>query len=432
MKNLLALIFILCCISINAQIITEIMYNPPEDGVDSLEYIEIYNNTNADIDFSGFSMIGINYTFDSIPALGPEEYLVVCKDSLALSNNFGTTGYQWDTGALSNNGEALGITNAIGDTVFLMTYGTIDSWPNANLISGSSIELCDSDSDPNVATSWNLSQSFTDVIINNALLIGSPGSPNQAVCQIQDYKDIAISEVMYESPSWDPELQYIELYNYGNETINLANWSIVGDINLPGLNNVQLAPDSYYLIGNNPIGLIDFGLTMVGWGSTNKISLDPNLILLNPAGEEVVSLLIDEDRDFPNPEAGQALELCDPLMDNNTSLNWSIATNQISMNGNTLFGTPVMDNTCTMIGTSSVSNGAIDYNISIYPNPSHSEINISSSERVDKIQIYDQLGRMIKEANKQQTITVDDLLTGRYFVKVYLQDGITTQAFVKM
>lgn len=56
MKKIVTLL--LFCTQVQAQIITEIMYNPPESGVDSLEYIEIYNNTNSEIDITGFSTFG--------------------------------------------------------------------------------------------------------------------------------------------------------------------------------------------------------------------------------------------------------------------------------------------------------------------------------------------------------------------------------------
>ena len=44
-KSLLLLLFFSTLQLVNAQVvITEIMYNPPESGQDSLEYIELYNN----------------------------------------------------------------------------------------------------------------------------------------------------------------------------------------------------------------------------------------------------------------------------------------------------------------------------------------------------------------------------------------------------
>ena len=433
MKNILTLLFIGYYTLSNAQIITEIMYNPPEDGVDSLEYLEIYNDTDLAIDFTGYSMLGVSYTFDTIPDLAPDEYLVVCKDSVALFNNFGVSAYQWNTGALSNTGEEVGIINTLGDTIFKMVYSSETPWPiNANG-GGASIELCDINKDPNDATSWNLSQGFSiNVILNNRRLVGSPSLPNDAACQIRDYRDIAITEILYESPAWDTDLQYLELYNYGEETINLSNWSFGGDINLPNLPNSQISPGAYYLIGSNPIGLLDFGIAMTGWGSINEISLDPVLILINPNGDTIVSLDIDEDRGFQNPDPGQALELCDPEMDNNTSLNWVISDNEISDGTDILSGTPGMNNTCSMIGTSSTSSIEIDNATSIYPNPTYSDINIISTYDIDYIEIYDQMGRMRTKAIACNNINVESLPTGSYYAKIYFGEYYAIKVFVKM
>ena len=49
---------VFACIGFNTSaqndiVITEIMYNPPESGTDSLEFIEIYNKGEGTIDLSG-------------------------------------------------------------------------------------------------------------------------------------------------------------------------------------------------------------------------------------------------------------------------------------------------------------------------------------------------------------------------------------------
>ena len=432
MKHLLIPIIICISTLTHAQVISEIMYNPPEDGADSLEYIEIYNNSDTAIDLSDYSLVGVNYIFDSIPLLEPDSFIVVCKNSAALFNNFGVNGYQWNSGALSNSGEEVGIINNVGDTVITVNYSSVGLWPFTTSIRGSSIELCDYNSDPQIPTNWNLSQGFTSVIINFARLTGSPGHPNLAVCQLRDYMSIAINEIMYESPDWDTELQYIELYNHGSETINLTSWCLEGDINIRSLTNVQIGPGDYYLIGNNPIGLFDYGLIMTGWGTTNKVSLDPNLTLKNPNGTPIVTLDIDEDRGFVNPQPGQAIELCDPVMDNNTSLNWNISTNPITMNGNAFSGTPGLNNTCMMIGTSSTSVNIDNEMISVYPNPSESQIKILSTQVIEEVHIYDQLGKVVQVERGKSTLQIDHLPKGRYHAMCYFKKGMAIKTFVKI
>ena len=58
-------------------VITEIMYNPPESGTDSLEFIEIYNNGTDAVNMDGFTFVdGVEYTFPNIDIL-PDEYVLV-------------------------------------------------------------------------------------------------------------------------------------------------------------------------------------------------------------------------------------------------------------------------------------------------------------------------------------------------------------------
>jgi hypothetical protein len=56
----LAFLFLLHVIGNSQLMITEIMYNPPESGTDSLEYIEVYNAGTAAVDMNGFNLIFAN------------------------------------------------------------------------------------------------------------------------------------------------------------------------------------------------------------------------------------------------------------------------------------------------------------------------------------------------------------------------------------
>ncbi|NCP46491.1 MAG: lamin tail domain-containing protein, partial [Flavobacteriales bacterium] len=47
-------------------VITEIMYNPPESGTDTSEFIEIYNNGASAINLQDFTCTGGIYTFPNV------------------------------------------------------------------------------------------------------------------------------------------------------------------------------------------------------------------------------------------------------------------------------------------------------------------------------------------------------------------------------
>ncbi|MFH0866052.1 MAG: lamin tail domain-containing protein [Bacteroidota bacterium] len=137
-----------------ALVITEIMYNPPESGTDSLEFIEIYNNgsTPADPDNLYFSS-GVIYPFHN-DIIQPGEYFILSVDSVAFMNFFGKTAHQWISGGLSNSGEAIVIKDGWGTVVDSVYYVNIAPWPTEPNGNGSSLMLCDPNTDNNSGSNW--------------------------------------------------------------------------------------------------------------------------------------------------------------------------------------------------------------------------------------------------------------------------------------
>lgn len=68
--------------------------------------------------------------------------------------------------------------------------------------------------------------------------------------------------------------------------------------------------------------------------------------------------------------------------------------------------------------------------ISLYPNPAHDNLIISSSERVNKVIIHDVQGKIVKQINhpQSQNIDVSNLLSGIYVVRI---NGRHVEKFVK-
>ena len=61
-------------------VITEISYNPPESGTDSLEYIEIFNSGTSDINVKDFKFTkGIDYSFPDPLIKSKAYFLGRCK-----------------------------------------------------------------------------------------------------------------------------------------------------------------------------------------------------------------------------------------------------------------------------------------------------------------------------------------------------------------
>jgi plastocyanin len=164
-------------VSAPSVIISEIMYNPPESGQDSLEFIELYNVGSETVDLEGYSFTqGVVYTFPSF-ALAPGEFVVVAVDSVAFENNFGVAAFQWASGGLSNGGETITIADAGGNPVNSVTYDDGPPWPGAAADGGgASLGLCDLNADNTDAANWATSTNDTGIEINGNTLLGDPGA----------------------------------------------------------------------------------------------------------------------------------------------------------------------------------------------------------------------------------------------------------------
>jgi hypothetical protein len=192
-KQLLVLTLLMGMLSAaQAQIvISEIMYNPPEAGTDSLEYIEIHNRSNAAVNLEGWSIFGVDMVFSagtSIPAGG---YLVTAKTSTGIQTIFNKPSIQWAGGALSNGGETLKVLNAAGATIDSVTYSNIAPWPTTAAGQGTSIVVCDVNSDNSLPASWSAAITNTGVTINNFPVFANPAAPAGCVTGLLAQPDVA-------------------------------------------------------------------------------------------------------------------------------------------------------------------------------------------------------------------------------------------------
>ena len=156
-------------------VITEIMYNSPESNADSLEYIEIFNNSSSSIDLTGYSFSGITHVFPNV-SIESDEYLLIAKDSVAIFNSFGVSSYQWESGSLSNSGELIVLSSEIGITVDSVDYKDVAPWPVAADGNGPSITICDPTVDNALGENWHASVHFLTVNADNDSVFGSPGT----------------------------------------------------------------------------------------------------------------------------------------------------------------------------------------------------------------------------------------------------------------
>ena len=171
--------------------ITEIMYNPPEFGTDSLEFIEIYNpNETAppSMNLSGYYFsAGIEDTIPFGTVIPPLSSIVIASDSVAFENTFGFPCFEWNNGGLSNSGEGIALRNSQGFLVDTVFYDDNSMWPSEADGEGYSLVICNPSPsiNNNLPSSWTASENSTGIFIDDSQNPGNPdfeifADPNQA------------------------------------------------------------------------------------------------------------------------------------------------------------------------------------------------------------------------------------------------------------
>lgn len=196
--------------------ITEIHYNPtPEDtnSGDEFEFIEIKNASSAALSIGGYAFTdGIQYTFPggtSVPAGG---FIVLASNAALFQERYGFAPFGTYQGHLLNSGETVTLsTSATGTTVASVSYGG-GAWPSKADGGGYSLVLRGTATDYS-APSWRASFS----------LQGSPGKDDAGV--------VLINEVLTHTDL--PDVDAIELFNYGDDTARIGGWYLSDDKTYP-------------------------------------------------------------------------------------------------------------------------------------------------------------------------------------------------------
>ena len=247
--------------------ITEIMYNPI--GGDAYEYIEIQNVGPTPLDLGGFTVddSDVIYRFPlAVGTIGAGERWVLASsvNPAAFANRYPQVRvYGNFTGTLSNGGEMLILRDPAGNIVTMVDYDDENGWPREADGLGQSLELIALNGDVGAASSWKAS----------GVAGGSPGQANSAA----SLHAVRLNEIFANGNATNAagSADWIELYNSGATTVNLAGWSVSDDSNprrfvFPA--GIQLAAGAYLQV----------------WCATNSPGLQTGFAL--SANEESVFL----------------------------------------------------------------------------------------------------------------------------------------------
>jgi hypothetical protein len=210
-----------------ALVISEIMYNPRSawEGTNNLEFIELWNSGLITEDLTGHKLSGeIDYAFPANTKLAPGQFLVIAKAPVAAQSFYGVNCLGPYAGKLANGGGTVRLLNELGGILLEIEYDTQAPWPVAADGAGHSLVLSRPSYGENDPRAWSHSDA----------LRGSPGAFNHYGSE--PARSVVINEFLAHTDL--PQVDYIELFNAGNQAVNLSGAWLSDDA---GTNKYQIA-----------------------------------------------------------------------------------------------------------------------------------------------------------------------------------------------
>ena len=212
-------------------VISKIHYHPMDwwgiDG-DKLEFIEITNNGDDEVDLTGiyFRELGITYQFPNNAHVEGHQAIVLCSDSLLFSEYYNTTPFGQYSRKLSNKSENLVLVDAWGNIIDQVHYADSLPWPTEADGNGPYLELKDLDSDNSLAENWTIGDDLTKIneFTDNQNIVLYPNptsgkihialSENATRCQIIGLMGNVLQEISPSSPDFELDLSGLPLGMY--------------------------------------------------------------------------------------------------------------------------------------------------------------------------------------------------------------------------
>jgi hypothetical protein len=138
-------------------------------------------------------------------------------------------------------------------------------------------------------------------------------------------RSVVIQEVHFDGADNTVPTEFIELYNYGEEAISLAGWSLTAGVMFTFPTGTTLAPGDYLVVAESPETLMErFGVEALGPYSGGLASEGERLELRDELG--AIADEVDFQVGYPWPvgaqDSGRSMELLRPDLDNDLGGSW--------------------------------------------------------------------------------------------------------------
>ena len=202
-----------------ARVIINEIHTRPDVKTELVEFVELYNAGDAEVDISGWSFTeGIRYTFPAGAVIAPGGYVVVAENLAHLEAKFRPSGtvYGPYQGKLSNEGEVLVLRDAEGRKVDELEWKLGFPWPIVGDPPGYSVELVNPAFDGDLGGNWRPSE--PDSVSTPSTLIPASGywRYKKGLTEATDPRPLW-RELSYDDSSWDYDRLPI---GYGEDFLN--------------------------------------------------------------------------------------------------------------------------------------------------------------------------------------------------------------------
>lgn len=155
-------------------VINEIYYHPPSD-IESLQYVELLNDSESTVDVAGWSFVkGIQYRFPDGTRIPAHGFLVVCQDLARFQQYFKTPALGPFRGGLKHSGAKIELVDAQGRHVDGLKFEDKAPWPISPDGFSSSLERISASAPADLPQNWAASPLSADP----SLPSGTPGLRN--------------------------------------------------------------------------------------------------------------------------------------------------------------------------------------------------------------------------------------------------------------
>ncbi len=311
------------------------------------EWIELYNNTDHDIDLTGWKLEAQDGTptlvlSGIIPARG--FFLLERTDDNTVSDIpadliYGNDGSSW---ALSNSGERLFLKDPFGNIID-SANGDGGAWPAGTASPRATMERIDPtalDSDANWDTNDGVHRNGLDA--TNTPINGTPKAPRQRVSF--NARDVVISEIAWMGTEASANDEWIELYNNTDHTIDLSWWRLEAADGVPSIALSGTIPaHGFFLLERTDDSTVsDIPADQIYTGTLSNSG--EALFLKDPSGN-VIDTANGDGGPWPagdeSPRATmERLDVLAPDSDANWATNNRVYRNGVDAQGHPINGTP--------------------------------------------------------------------------------------------